>query len=950
MNLRIYLLILQFVGLQQLFAQPTAFSLAKATHPRLMINVDAWTQINKLVNTDESARSVLNMAKQNLASYVDRHQTDSVWIVSRLQMYWKTKSTEVFIKGGIYDHAEGKAPVPTVRFPGARDNVTVYAAPKLEDIQPFMDDPRGVYLINRSREGQPMEWAEISKTGRIIESINSQIMGLAYNAAVIYWITKEEKYAKFAFDLFDTYMTGMNYRKEPTDLTHGHHQTLAGLSTFEVIQEGTMLNNLTGIYDYLYDYLAARGQAKMELYTNVFKKWADLQITHGVAFNNWDLMEARNTLNIALMLEDDKAYADKKGNQYYTNQIVNITSERQWSLKKLVDVGYDSTTGLWYECPGYSAGVLNDFAGFVSFFDRYYKYDLLEQMPVLKRSVLGIAQYLFPNGNMASFGDSHYGRMNTNAASQLVANAQQNKKRGQEEAFTKYIKTIQEFYSQSDNASMERGEGSGGTRNAGLNGLLYRERTVSLDDKIIAGKISDYVTPVLSSPNVSYFALRNGFDKKNGMMVAMSGSKGNHMHAGGISMEIYGKGYVLGPESGIGTSYFQPDYAEYYSQFPAHNTVAVDGISAYPVMKSNHGFEVLSNYPASGTVTGFFGRVSFGNLYFLEPETNADQTRLTSIIRTSDSTAYYIDIFRSRRRDGKDKMHDYFYHNMGQDLVLEASDKSLDLQPTDKLSFSGGHLFAYDYIYDKRSVVTSKNINAVFKLSIPGREEVQMNMWMKGESGREIFVAKSPKSTAIDRMGLPKAVADLPLPTIIARQTGEAWTKPFAVVFEPSSASAPKSVIAITSFKPSSAADDFTGLVIENTDSSNQIIFSSAMEKSEVVYNSKSFTGTYAVISEIKSDLQYLFLGSGKSIASGGYSLSAKSGTASAALENKNGEWFIMCNSALILSIPANKTDGKLGMRVSDGNKITTYMGKRTKGGAVINFELPALPYSKIQF
>ena len=33
---------------------------------------------------------------------------------------------------------------------------------------------------------------------------------------------------------------------------------------------------------------------------------------------------------------------------------------------------------------------------------------------------------------------------------------------------------------------------------------------------------------------------------------------------------------------------------EYYSQFPAHNTVCVDGISSYPVMKSNHAFKLLN--------------------------------------------------------------------------------------------------------------------------------------------------------------------------------------------------------------------------------------------------------------------------------------------------------------------------------------------------------------------
>lgn len=83
-------------------------------------------------------------------------------------------------------------------------------------------------------------------------------------------------------------------------------------------------------------------------------------------------------------------------------------------------------------------------------------------------------------------------------------------------------------------------------------------------------------------------------------VISLNGSEGNHMHANGISMELYGKGYVLGPDAGIGLFLYSGlDYAEYYSQFPSHNTVCVDGISSYPVMKSNHSFDLLSCFPAS---------------------------------------------------------------------------------------------------------------------------------------------------------------------------------------------------------------------------------------------------------------------------------------------------------------------------------------------------------------
>jgi hypothetical protein len=923
--------------------------LAVKAYPRFFAGNGGREKIKELIATQEWARNACEQARQQVGPYISRCQADSSWMVSRLQMYWKTKSTEVFIKGGVYDHAEGVAPVPTVRFPGARDNVTVYGAPKLEDVLPYMDDPRGVYLVNRSKTGQPMEWAEISKTGRTIESINTQIMQLANTAARLYWIGGEERYARFAFDLFDVYMTGMYYRDAPVDITHGHHQTLAGLSTFEVIREVALLNQLTGIYDCLHGYLQQHAPAKMPLYAAVFKKCADVQIAHGVAYNNWDLMQAKNILNIALVLDDNAVYKDGKGNRYYTNIALNVSSERQWSIVKILEQGYDSTTGLWYESPGYSVGVLGDFVGFVSFFDNYYHLDILPYIPVLQKAVLAVAQYLFPNGYASSFGDSHYGRINTAAAEKLVINAQQNRKPEQEADLTRYIKTINDF-------NRETGGGAGMSDIGGgrdLTALLLPETRTELSNTIATGKITDYVSAVFSAPNVSYFALRNGFNSQHGLMAAMSGSRGNHMHAGGIAMELYGKGLVLAPESGIGTSYFQPDYAEYYSQFPAHNTVAVDGISAYPVMKSNHGFDVLSAYPASGVTKDCFPAVSFGDLYFLEPETNSDQNRLTSIIRTSDSTGYYVDIFRSKRKDGRDKMHDYFYHNMGQELTLaENSGTGFNLKPTDKLAFAGGYLFAYDYFWDKRSVVTSEDINAIFRLSIPGKEDVLMNMWLKGEQDREIFSVKAPASKAIDRMGLPKEITELPLPTIVARQNGEAWTKPFVAVYEPTTGHQPKSIASIASFTPAGAAGDFTGVHVKNKSGSEQYIFSLPEKGRPVTYNDLVFEGACGVVSEYRGNFEYLFLGNGKTIGKAGFSISSRTGNGYAALRSGREGWFFTSSQPVLLTLPAGLFPGKTGITLLVNNKSVTIAGKKimVKGKPVMAFELPAVPYTKMTF
>ncbi|MGV3764734.1 MAG: hypothetical protein ACO1NW_01330 [Chitinophagaceae bacterium] len=919
-------------------------SLLSREHPRYITgNGDKSARLRNLVATESWAASILEQAKKGIETHVERHRTDSTWMPSRLQLFWKTKHKDIFIKGGTYDHASGEAPVPTVKFPGMRGGIPTHATPKLEDLLPYMDDPRGLYLVNKATG--KMEWADISKTGGIIEGINNSIMRMAYTASVVYFVTTEEKYAKFAFDLFDTYMTGMVYRSVPKDISNGHHQTLAGLSSFEVIQEVAILNSLTGCFDFLNQYIRKHAPEKVDVYTGVFRKWADLQIANGVAFNNWNLMQARNVLNIALMLEDDADYADKKGNRYYTNYILNTTSQRQWSLRKVVNEGFDPVTGLWNESAGYSMVVLNDVIGFVEFFDDYYNLDLVSHLPILKKAVTAIPQYLFPNGFYAGFGDSHYGRISLNTAYQMLANAQKNGKKEQAQYFSKYIRTISAYYKERGVVMARDDHGHGNQ----LNDLFKGASEHKPDTSFPAGKISDYITQVFSSDHVSLFTLRNGLDPENGLMMAMSGSKGNHMHAGGIAMELYGKGYVLGPESGIGTNYFQADYAEYYSQFPAHNTVAVDGISAYPVMKSNHAFEVKAAYPEPGLSEGYFSKVSFGSLYFREPETNSDQLRTVGAIRTSDTSGYYIDIFRSARKDGKDKFHDYFYHNMGQELeLLAANGSALALKPTDQLSFGGGHLFAYDYIFDKKSITTDHDIRAVFKLAIPGKDAIEMRLWMKGEKNRELIAAKSPKSTAIDRMGLPKEITELPLPTLVARQNGEAWTKPFVVVFQPAS-TGEKNLPAIQAF--SGGNDSFTGIEIAHTNGSKQYVFSNADSLSEISHRQFGFKGTYAVVSTSGKEDEYLFLGNGYMLRSGNFSVASRGKMMSASFSKENDGWYYVATEPSLLTVPASWTNGTDFLSLRNGNETIQVKGKKTKGKGekLLVFELPALPYQKIK-
>src|SRR5690606_38624591 len=225
-------------------------------HPRLMATVDDKPVLARQVETEQWANDLLQGLRERVDPYVQKVKKEPDWLLSRLMMYWKSKATDVYINGGVYSHANGTAPVPTVRFGSTRGVSSPYKRPKLEDIIPYMDDTKGVYFHNTSKPGSPLEWVEQANvSGSNIESVNEEIMRLAKDAAFLYWVTDDTAYAQLAFGVFHTYMEGMYYRNEPIDVGNGHAQTLVGLSTFEVIQE-RILNELAYTYDFLQPYIA----------------------------------------------------------------------------------------------------------------------------------------------------------------------------------------------------------------------------------------------------------------------------------------------------------------------------------------------------------------------------------------------------------------------------------------------------------------------------------------------------------------------------------------------------------------------------------------------------------------------------------------------------------------------------------------------------------------------
>ena len=871
-------------------------------YPRLYVTKDGKKDLEKTIKKETWAQDVLKGIHDRIEGYVDRHVTDQEWIVSRLQMYWKTKATNVYVNGVDYSHADGEAPVPTVRFTGSRNSATSFGKPDLDEIMPYMDDPRGLWLPNRSKEGNPFEWVEQAKTGNIIVSINRQIIGLGKDAAFLYWLENDERFAKFSFDLFDTYMMGMSYRSEPIDLLNGHIQTLVGFTHFQVIHEGT-LADIAELYDFLHQYIEENHSEKIATYDKTIKRWTDQVIKNGVPQNNWNLHQANIILKAAMVLQDNQNYEDKKGREYYINYILNVTSARQWSLTKFMDYGYDENNGVWNECPGYSLGVTKSLTNFIRDFDNTFHHNILPYTPVMTKAVKMMPQYLFPNGQIVAFGDSYYDPLSTEAISDMIRMAQKNDNEELEEEFSA-------MYLLFNQNSQRAGKGRGSRANISS---FFARKPLKLNPKHKMGDKEDYVTQTFYAPNVSWHVQRMGTGK-DGMMVSLNASLGNHQHANGINLELYGKGFVQGADPGKGAGYLEPIYLEYYSQFPAHNTVMVDGASSYTEMLSYHDFDLIAEYPKSGVKNGYYSDITYSDVFFLEPETRSDQSRLVSIVKTGETDGYYVDIFRSRKQRKGDKFHDYYYHNLGQSMkITDTSDKPLNLTPSEEMGFAGGHLYALDYMWDKNSMRTDEDYQAEWKIDMPeGQDDVFMNLWMKGTEGREVFSIKSPPNKAFRRGGgLPYDVNKDPYLTFTARQHGEAWEHPFVSIYEPFTSSEGKSIASISSFDDENESTEFVGLKIVHKSEREDLVFSTkngAIAK----YGEISTDATYALVAAESNGDFVLFIGDGKQLVANGYSI-ATSERGNVVLELKGEKLLLHNEMPVVITLDNNEKNFSSG-------------------------------------
>jgi autotransporter-associated beta strand protein len=272
------------------------------------------------------------------------------------------------------------------------------------------------------------------------------------------------------------------------------------------------------------------------------------------------------------------------------------------------------------------------------------------------------------------------------------------------------------------------------------------------------------------------------------------------------------------------------------------------------------------------------------------------QQRTMAIIRTSPTSGYYVDVFRSRSTvtnrtattlNGTvtNQYHDYIYRNIGETTVdLRADGVTLPLtsQPNRFQNDIGDVYQQPGWRYFTNTAVsypTSQSVKAQFVATIAGTPRY-MSMHMPAVASREYAKVDSPP--IIDA---PSPYDTKVAPTLVVRQIGEAWNKAFATVYEPHYGSTGGKVMNVSQLVRSGVV---VGVKVESTVAGKNLVqYVIANPGAAETYSDASiglsFTGRFGIASDNGDGTTTLYLGEGSSMSYRGNSVATTNGASSQA-------------------------------------------------------------------
>ncbi|MBT8306929.1 MAG: hypothetical protein KJN85_08330, partial [Maribacter sp.] len=384
-------------------------------------------------------------------------------------------------------------------------------------------------------------------------------------------------------------------------------------------------------------------------------------------------------------------------------------------------------------------------------------------------------------------------------------------------------------------------------------------------------------------------ALQRNSAKQNNALYGLCGIIGGahyvHSHLTGITMELYGSGYVMASNAGLPPTVPErqiPLHEHYFRLYAGNNTVVVNGTShgldeGSWKGRANVWQNTVVNVAAEPKhlENGIAEEFSFATQFLNDTVNNATQERTLSTIRTSDTTGYYFDLFRSKSND-INKFHDYIYHNIGDKThILDSNDQTLLLQKTDRYQNDIGDVVkSPGWRYFEETQTTQKTNDAIKVRFDIEYDDTYMHLFVPDGVTRAYTKALAPPTREATNGYVDKKTQVLAI-----RQQGEAWENPFVGVFEPSK----NQNSSIKTVAPLKDGDKTIGAIVTSGLGDLQITdIIISQDNREAIYKNEelglSFKGRFGIVRTLDGDdttKVVLYIGEGEKLQFGKKELNA---------------------------------------------------------------------------
>jgi len=679
------------------------------------------------------------------------------------------------------------------------------------------------------------------------------------DCGMAYFLTEEEKYGQCATDILYSFVKAV-LQSEVSEW-RGRGGWLFPDDGFREVRE--IGYKVPLIYDFIAEFIKKGGKPydlvkneKTDFPTNeaqeVFRTYADITVNYGGIGSNHPILEAPSLVYNALAM-DNEAEREKLLSYFLTEN-----TEHQDALNVMAAI-YKEKGDLWPETSQYlnaAASILTRLMLVVNRYDPSLKLgarysNLLFSLPALDYLV-------YPNNQLIRWGDGK--RTGTPPYSSYEEAYLLGQMDGVDEITNEFAPLITSALKQ------------GNYERSGMLALLWYDGEFKGEEAALVLPRTDKVD------HAGIFLQRNlsaSGNPKDGLMAFVGGAHMVHGHAEGMNIELYGKGEVLGVDNGRGR--YQQDIHENYSRlFAAHNTVIVNGSSQSEGGWVNLGINTvqlinMEPMPKEEAVSPFH---SFSVTSFVDDkgdQAEAYQERTLAVIRTSETTGYYVDVFRSKSKLS-DQYHDYLYHNIGDRLEFLNSGVSLNQTPERYMANAGlpweqnrkyRHPGWHFFEEVQTTGIHTEAVKARFhagKFNTP----IFMDLHIPADVNREYTKVLAPPT-----FEAPLPYLDEPTPTLVIRKNGEAWDQPFVVVYEPFDEKTENN--SIQSVEKLEQDGVFKGVRIESVVGENLLVQYIITQPKGQRYTDEnleiSFNGSFAVITE-NSDgkLQHIYIGEGEEL------------------------------------------------------------------------------------